>query len=98
MAKKTITSNDIDLIDMDVSGVPKELTAAFVKALKNNQDAPEWLRATLSEDVKRYFNAASPVEQLMVKGAYNRTRYLLKLLQSTPEPKEKKTLKSKRHA
>ena len=96
MAKKITT--EMDVLDMDVVGVPKELTAAFVKALKNNQDAPEWLRATMSEDVKRYFNAATPVEQLMVKGAYNRTRYILKLLQSTPaEVKEKKTLRGGRH-
>lgn len=90
---------ELELLDMDVVGVPKELTADFVKALKNNHDVSEWLRLTLSEDVKRYFNAATPVEQLMVKGAYNRTRYILKLLQSSPEkPKEKKTLRSGRHA
>lgn len=61
--------------------------------LKKVEGFQEYLSNTLAADKDRYFGAGSPMEQLLVKGAYNRTLYLRSKLR---EPKEVK-LDSPRH-
>ena len=94
MAKKKNTTEELDIlgqIDMG-SGANKELLNDVIEELRSIQELPDFLRDTMSEDVKRYFNATSPVEQLMTKGAYFRTKWLLNLIakKGDPKPKEKK--------
>lgn len=69
-------------------GANKELQEDVIDNLKEIQELPEFLRDIMSEDVKRYFNASTPVEQLLAKGAYFRTKWLLnKLIQDKNELK-----------
>jgi hypothetical protein len=49
-------------------------------------------------DVKRYFAAGSPMEQLQIKGAYNRTLYLRSKLRDSGEDKKVVKLDSPRTA
>lgn len=77
-------------IDLTTTGVDKKFQKEVLDALKLVPRIEDYLRETMASDVKRYFNATTPMEQLLVKGAYFRTQFLLKLLQSADQPAKKK--------
>lgn len=82
-------------------GANKALQQEMLLELKKIKELPDWLRDVMSEDVKRYFNATTPVEQLLTKGAYFRTKWMLgKILEVNKLPGEKppKQLKVARYA
>lgn len=71
--------------DAAEASVPKGLEKEVGKALSEVVGFKEFLRATMSTDMRRYF-AASPEEQKNIKGAFSRTVYLLALARSgSPE-------------
>lgn len=53
----------------------KEEEKLVAKQLFVVEGYSEYLKSVMAKDIKRYFAASSPVEQLMIKGAYNRTLY-----------------------
>ena len=65
----------------------KKLQEEVFAELRSIQELPEWIRDVMSEDVKRYFNATTPLEQAMVKGAYFRMRFILNMLLKANEKK-----------
>ena len=85
-------------IDMSVSGVNPKLLSDFLKGLRGVDGAEDFIRETMSEDVKRYFNASTPMEQLMIKGGYFRMKYLLTQLQKVDDKKPAKEMKLARYA
>lgn len=76
-------------IDVTVNGVDPKLTDDFVNALKQVDGAEDYLRASMEADVKAYFNAQSPLEQAMIKGAYFRMKFILKKMQDGVKPTKK---------
>lgn len=64
--------------------VSKEQEKAIGKALSEIEGFKEFLKATLSADMRRHF-AASPIEQERIKGAFSRTVYLLGLARAGGE-------------
>lgn len=62
--------------------------------LKKVEGFQEYLSNTIVADKERYFNAGSPMEQLQVKGAHNRTLYLRSKLR---EKREVVKMESPRH-
>ena len=44
--------------------------------VKNVDGFVEYLKDACSKDIKRYFAAATPAEQIMIRGAFSRTNYL----------------------
>lgn len=66
-------------INLSEPGNKKLQEEVFVR-MRDIAEAPDWLRDVMSEDVKRYFNATTPLEQAMIKGAYFRMRFLLNML------------------
>lgn len=90
-------------IDIDVTGVGKALQEDVFKQLVSVDGIEDYLREVLASDLKRHFAANSPIEQMMVKGAYLRTMYLLKSIRKQsekkrPAPKTKSVLPSTRYA
>lgn len=73
----------------------KEEVELMFNDLKKVEGFQDYLTNTLVADKDRYFGAGSPMEQLMVKGAYNRTLYLRSKLR---EKKDDVKLESPRHA
>ena len=63
----------------------KALQEEVFNELRGMQELPEWLRDVMSEDIKRYFNATTPLEQAMIKGAYFRMKFILNMLMKTNE-------------
>lgn len=55
----------------------KKLEAEFFKELASMESALPYLRMTLEQDLKRHFQAADPMSQFQVKGAYSRTHHVL---------------------
>lgn len=56
----------------------------------------EYLRTLMAIDIKSYFSAASPMEQLIIKGSYGRTMAMKgKLVKKAVQPAR---LKNKRYA
>lgn len=89
---------DIDILGMiDVSsGVNKELQEEVFHDMSQIQDLSAFLKEMMSEDIKRYFNATTPMEQLITKGAYFRTKWMLGRLSTNVNPAKKKVgLKNK---
>ena len=64
--------------------VEKGLEREVAKSLAEVVGLKEFLKATLSADMRRYF-AASPVEQERIKGSFARTVYLLGLARTGKE-------------
>lgn len=60
------------------SYVSKKDEVELAETLSKVRGLPEFLRATMGADMKRYF-AATPEEQQRIKGAFQRTMYLLSL-------------------
>lgn len=54
----------------------------------------EYLRLTMARDLQRHFVAATPIEQMNIRGAFSRTLYLKSLLTK----KTSKELKGPRYA
>jgi hypothetical protein len=55
-----------------------ELNPDVLRDLAHVDGIIEFLRATMNRDVIRYFDAQSDADRNMIRGAYNRTDYLLK--------------------
>lgn len=78
LAKQYLTEDDLAqlLVEyVESSNQSKEEIDLMFEDLKKVEGFQEYLSNTLSADKDRYFGAGSPMEQLMVKGAYNRTLY-----------------------
>lgn len=88
----------VGTLDMTITGVNPKLLEDTIKGLKGVDGIEEFIRESMSADVKRYFTAGSPMEQLLVKGAYFRMQYLLNLLQKDGGKKETKPAKMGRYA
>lgn len=65
-------------------GSNRALHDEMIAELKKIQELPQFLRDVMSEDIKRYFNATTPVEQLMIKGAYFRMKWILNQMTKQP--------------
>lgn len=84
-------------IDMSSKGVNPALLEEFIKGLKGVDGAEEYLRESMAEDVKTYFNASTPMEQLLAKGAYFRMKWLLGQLQKVGDKTKTSPMKIGRY-
>lgn len=101
LAKRFLTEDDFSVLLVDSvekTNMSKEEVELLFKDIKNIQGFHEYLNNTLDADIKRYFGAGSPMEQLQVKGAYNRTLYLRSKLREVEKPEKPIKLESPRHA
>lgn len=89
MAELTVKSFDLYTIDEN-----KEEERDLFKRLGEVEGFTQYLRDTMNRDIRRYFNASSPMEQLSARGAFNRTNYLKGLL-NRKEAEKKITKKLK---
>lgn len=76
-----------DLIDnlFEVS-VDKKAEKDLFELLSDVEGFRDYLRATISDDVKRYYGATTPLEQAVIRGAVDRTRYFLKMIRERAVP------------
>lgn len=98
LAKRFLTEDDFGSLLVDsVQRInrSKEEDITVFKDIKKVDGFHEYLNNTLDSDIKRYFAAGSPMEQLQVKGAYNRTLYLRSKLRESDKPTN---LESPRHS
>lgn len=70
--------NKVDYVKRD-----KKEDDLLFNDLKSVEGFVEYLTNFLYSDRNRYFNATTPMEQLMIKGAYNRIMYLRSKLVET---------------
>lgn len=77
-----------DLIGLDIKQDDKRDQILF-KELKSVEGFIEYLRETAARDIQRYFEAATKEEQLMIRGAYARTMYLMKMAKEEGKRKTK---------
>lgn len=68
-------------LDAFEASVPKGLEREVAKGLSEVEGLTEFLKATLSADMRRHFSASED-EQRAIKGAFSRTVYLLALARS----------------
>lgn len=69
---------DLSELKIDVSGGGnKALQDEMFAEMRKIQELPEMWREVMADDIKRYFNATTPMEQCMIKGAYFRTKWIL---------------------
>lgn len=99
LAKQYLTEEDLikllaDIIESQPTRRGKQDDEILFEELKKVEGFQDYLSNTLIADKDRYFAAGSPMEQLMTKGAYNRTFYLRSKLREKKEVK----LDSPRHA
>lgn len=73
--------------------VNKKLQEEVFKSMRDIDGITEWLKDTMSQDIKRYFNATTPLEQALAKGAYFRMNFMLNVL-TQAENKKKEVKKS----
>jgi len=79
LASKFLTQDDFGVLLIDTVeriNRSKEEDLIVLDDVKKVEGFHEYLNNMLDSDIKRYFAAGSPMEQLQVKGAYNRTLYL----------------------
>jgi hypothetical protein len=91
-----------DCYDATIS--PK-LHEQIMTALAGVEGYSDFLRATISKDMQRYFNAQTPLDQLLIKGAANRTLYFKSCIHKSKNSSDtdgnnviKETLGIKRYA
>jgi hypothetical protein len=78
---------EIDLIeDLFGTSVDKKKERELFESLAHVEGLRDYLRATIADDVKRYYAASTPLEQALIRGASDRTRYFLKLLRERQAP------------
>ncbi len=65
------------LTGLDIT-VDEKRDKILFKELKGVEGLVEYLRETAARDIQRYFEAATKEEQLMIRGTYARTMYLMK--------------------
>lgn len=97
LAKEYLTEDDLTklLIDcVESSRRTKQDDELLFDELKKVEGFQDYLSNTLIADKDRYFGAGTPMEQLLVKGAYNRTFYIRSKLR---EVKEVQKMESPRH-
>ena len=77
------------------STIDKKFETEVFGSLKGNEHITQYLRETLSCDVKRYFSASTDDERSQIRGAFSRTAYLLgKITKHNTEDKKKENLRS----
>jgi hypothetical protein len=83
LKKEPLTADELDILYVDVAenraeGFNNEKHAEMIDLLRKNQVFAEFLDWTITNDVKRAFNATED-ERQVVRGAVSRTRYLRSL-------------------
>lgn len=81
-------------IDLDESTIDKEDEKKLFEELGAIEGLQEYLRKTLALDMKRHF-AAQPIQQMLIRGAFQRTAFLRKKI--SERSKEFTKLSSPRH-
>lgn len=86
MEKKYTFDELVDMVaqtidDAAEASLDKGLEKEVAKGLADVEGYYDFMKKTLSTDMRRYF-AASPEEQKSIKGAFSRTVYLLGLARS----------------
>ena len=76
------------LVDLYGNMPEKKEEVELFSRLNQVEGFTDYLRATLANDVKRFFKASSPAEQLQIRGAYARTLYLKGRLLKKQESEE----------
>ena len=85
----TLVDEIAQTLENPVDGfVNKTLERDVAKGLSQVEGLTEFLKATLSADMRRYF-AATGEEQERVKGSFSRTVYLLGLARSGKQEEDK---------
>lgn len=91
--------------DCNDAVITPKLQEQIMKALSNVEGYADYLRVTISKDMQRYFNAQTPVDQLLIKGAANRTLYFKSCIHKSKNSSDtegnnviKETLGIKRYA
>jgi len=79
------------LYDLDPSSKTTE-TELFSRLAKV-EGFNDYLRDTMNRDIRRNFNASSPIEQFTTKGGYARTVYFKSLLKQKPAQEVEKIKK-----
>lgn len=75
------------------NNITKELEASTFGSLQGNDSITQYLRETMSSDIKRYFSVSSDKERDQIKGAFSRTSYLLgKIVTHNTKEKKKENL------
>ena len=97
MEKRDIEEILAELIDVledpQESNISKELEASTFGSLQGNDSITQYLRETMSSDIKRYFSVSSDKERDQIKGAFSRTSYLLgKIVTHNTKEKKKENL------
>lgn len=98
LAKQYLSEDELALLLIESIETVRRNTGddeLLFEELKKMEGFQEYLTNTMVKDKDRYFMAASPMEQLMIKGALNRTLYLRSKLR---EKKEVVKLDSPRHS
>lgn len=70
-----------NFIGVDTASDEKRDLILF-KELKGIEGFVEYLRETAARDIQRYFEAATKEEQLMIRGTYARTMYLMNMVKN----------------
>lgn len=104
MAAKKIVQTEEDVFglalrvlgDVWADRVDKKAEKELFSRMAEVDGIQDYLRATLSDDVKRYFQASSEPERDQIRGAFNRTLYFRSLLKAPAPKKEEKPKKAKR--
>jgi len=68
------------LIDQYGENIEKKEEKKLFEKLAENEDFMPYLRATAANDIRRFFQATDPRQQLETRGAYARTIYFKSLL------------------
>lgn len=90
MARQYLTEDDIcqllvDKVSMERFSTDEE--DIMWDELKKIEGFQSYLTNTMVKDKDRYFGATTPMEQLMTKGAFNRTMYIRSKLREKKEVK-----------
>lgn len=98
MTKRKLTELEIldaasvEFISSYGEKIDKDEERKLFEKLSEIDGFADYLRTTMAHDVQRYFVATTPMEQLLARGAFQRTLYLRGLLKKTNTPKEPKEI------
>ena len=76
LTEEELTIMLVKLWDYEDEDVDEKEEEIIFKSLKQVEGFVQFLKSTANRDIKRYFLATTPSEQLMIRGSFSRTNYL----------------------
>lgn len=92
LTEDQVLSLYVDSVDIGDLNISKEFEKKMFEKLSAIEEFPEYLRLTINRDTQRYFSSQTPLEQMMIKGASQRTLFFKSNLIKTKDAKEVKPL------